>query len=307
MVLFRPLQKGDLIDIVAPGWVCKPGTIEPAIKHFESWGLKVRFPQDLLEPWTFYSNTDEKRAQFLSHALKAKDSKAVWCLRGGSGSQRILPAVFKSKAPAAVKMLIGFSDMTAVHAGLGKIWKWPSIHGAMFERLGALDLPADVVEQTRALVFGELSELTYPELEPMNAAARKSKKIQGTMIGGNLVTFQSLLGTKFFPKTAGSILFFEDIGERGYRIDRIWTQFEQAGVFKNVRAIVLGQFTGGEEAQTNISRVPEALENIARSVKCPVYSKLEVGHGLLQRPVICGAAGIIEKNRLRIPLKWSKK
>lgn len=306
MTLWAPLKKGDLVDIVAPGWVCKAEALPPAVDFFKSWGLRVRIPEGLIEPWSFYSNTDQKRAHFLAAALKAKDSKAVWCLRGGSGSQRILPLVFKAK-PSTPKMLVGFSDMTAVHAALGKVWKWPSIHGAMFERLGLQDLPNDVVEQTRALVFGELDELVYPEINPMNAAARKAKKIEGVMRGGNLITFQNLFGTKFFPVLRDSILFFEDIGERGYRVDRVWSQFEQAGVLKGVKAIVLGQFSGGEEPGTGQSRVSEALENLANSIKIPVFSNLEVGHGFHQRPVVCGNLGVISKNQLRLPLRWRKK
>lgn len=296
-----------MIDVVAPGWKFKDNSLLPAVKFFESWGLQVRFPQDMIEPFSFYSNSDSKRADFLNRALRAKDSKAVWCVRGGSGSQRILPIVFNGKPPQGKKMFVGFSDMTAIHAGLGKFWKWPSIHGPMFERLGAQDLPSDVVEQIRALAFGELSELNYPELNPLNAAAEKSKKIEGNLLGGNLVTFQSLIGTKYLPRTAGHILFFEDIGERGYRIDRIWTQMEQAGVFKDIKAIVLGQFTGGEEPGTSENTSSEALASLATLVKIPVFSGLEVGHGLLQRPVVCGAKGVIEKHRLRIPLSWRKK
>lgn len=307
MTLWPPLKRGDLIDIVAPGWVCKDGTLEPAVRFFESWGLKVRIPNDLLQPWTFYSNTVEKRAEHLSKALHAKDSKAIWCLRGGSGSQRILPLVFKKKAPANRKMLIGFSDMTAVLNSLHKVWNWPSIHAPMFERLGEKNLPIDVVEQVRSLVFGENPELVHSGLQAINSKAQKTKKIEGLVLGGNLVTFQSLLGTKYFPKTAGSILFFEDVGERGYRIDRIWTQFEQAQVFKGVKAIVLGQFTGGEEPGQSATRVNEAFENLAEMVSVPVFKNLQVGHGLTQYPVVCGIPGTVQSEVFKQKLKWGKK
>lgn len=307
MTLWAPLKKGDLVDIVAPGWMCKAESLPPAVDFFRSWGLRVRVPDHLIEPWSFYSNTDKNRALFLSQALKAKDSKAVWCLRGGSGSQRILPLVFKGPAPKVSKMLVGFSDMTSVHAALGSIWKWPSIHGPMFERLGQNDLPEDIVEQVRSLVFGEISEISYPEIEPLNAAAQKKRKIEGVLRGGNLITFQNLIGTRYFPNLKGSILFFEDVGERGYRIDRVWSQFEQAGVFKEVKAIVLGQFTGGEEPGTANSRVQEAIVSLSQMISTPVFSGLEVGHGFLQRPVVCGQMGVIEKNHLRISLQWRKK
>lgn len=307
MTLWAPLKKGDLVDIVAPGWICKEGSLPAAVEFFESWGLRVRIPEHLLAPWSFYSNTEANRAQFLSRALKAKDSQAVWCLRGGSGSQQILPLVFKGKAPKKSKMLVGFSDMTALHAALGTVWRWPSIHGPMFERLGQRDLPSDIVEQVRSLVFGETREISYPEIQPMNLSAQKKKKIKGVLRGGNLITFQNLIGTKYFPRLKDSILFFEDVGERGYRIDRVWSQFEQTGLLKGVQAIVLGQFTGGEEPGSSESRTQEALRNLADRTSIPVFSGLEVGHGFLQRPVVCGNIGVIEKNKLRLPLQWGKK
>lgn len=307
MTSWEPLKKGDLVDVVAPGWACRPELVQPACEFLENWGLRVRVPQGLLEPWTFFSNTDEKRGGFLDQALRAKDSKAVWCLRAASGTHRVLPQIFKKAKPAKSKLVIGFSDITALHCAVKRKWNWSSLHGSMLDRLALHDLDPQIVEQLRAVVFGEISKVEFSGLQPMNAAAKKIKAIRGPLLGGNLIVFESLIGTPFLPKTSGHILFFEDIGERGYRLDRSFVHLEQAGVFKGVKAIVLGQFTGGDEppppvgsAEPAKNLTPWALENLAAMVKIPVFCNLPVGHGPLQWPLPLGAVAEIRGEQLTV-------
>lgn len=307
---WEPLKKGDLVDVVAPGWACDPSLVEPAQKLLESWGLRVRIPEGLLENWKFFANTDQKRGEFLQKALHAKDSKAVWCLRAASGTHRVLPAVFKKAKPAKSKLVIGFSDITSLHCTLQKKWKWASLHGPMLDRLAKNDLDPAIVEQTRAVVFGETDVVEFREMKAVNKAAQKAKTIKGITAGGNLTVVQSLIGTGMLPSFKNSILFFEDVDERGYRLDRMFVHLEQAGVFKGVRAIVLGQFTGGNEPKGSDGEtknlVPWALENLADSLKVPLFSGLPVGHGALQWPFPLGAQAEIKNCDLKIKIRGKK-
>ena len=122
------------------------------------------------------------------------------------------------------------------------------------------------------------------KLKPLNSVAKKSKKMKGSVVGGNLVTLQSSLGTSFELQSKGKILFFEDIGERAYRGSRILEHMGQLNFFKGARAVVLGQFTGGREPQGK-SLVPELLKTFAQSQKIPIFSGLKAGHGKNQHPV----------------------
>lgn len=304
MISWEPLKKGDLVDVVAPGWACRDELLQPACEFLENWGLRVRAPKDLLEPWTFFANTDEKRGHFLEKALHAKDSKAVWCLRAASGTHRVLPDLFKRGKPSKTKLVVGFSDITALHCAMEKKWNWASLHGSMLDRLAIKDLDPQLVEQLRALVFGEIPEVVYLDMKPLNPAAHKAKFVKAPLIGGNLTVFESLIGTAFLPKTVGHILFFEDIGERGYRLDRTFVHLAQAGIFKGVKAVVLGQFTGGDEppgdedAPKNL--VPLALDNFAKMMAIPVFSGLPVGHGPLQWPLPLGTMAEIRGGTLRV-------
>src|SRR5262249_21726067 len=151
-----------------------------------------------------------------------------------------------------------------------------------------------------AVVFGERNSVEFKDLQPRNSAAQKARSIRGTTMGGNLTVIQSLIGTGFLPSLKGSILFFEDVDERGYRLDRMFVHLAQAGIFNGVKAIVLGQFTGGNEPMPKGSdspvknHVPWAIENLAESQKIPVFSGIPVGHGPLQWPLPLGAPGEIK-------------
>lgn len=283
-------------------------------RRLESWGLRVRLPTDLIEANTFFANSDKKRLAHLKKALLARDSKAVWCVRGGSGTHRLLPDLFKSTPSAKMppKLVVGFSDITSLHAGLFKHWKWASLHGPVLGQLGRKEGDAKSVidadmEELRAYIFGEKERLVIPGLVRLNTM-RAPKKISGTLLGGNLIVFQTLVGTKDMPRTRGSILFFEEVGERGYRVDRTLIHLKQAGVFDGVKALILGDFIGGDEpgvqaGGTGVNRLHWAFENLTRDLKIPIYRALPVGHGERNLPLLVGArAEIVGKELTCAPL-----
>lgn len=295
------LKKGDLVDLVAPGYPADLKMIEAGVKELESWGLQVRMPIDLIRPYYFHSQTDARRLEILTSALFNQQSKAVWCVRGGYGAGRLLPGLLKKNKPKNLKLFIGISDNTVLHFFLNQKWKWQTLHGPIVERLGSKDLPQDIVDETKSIVFGDLSQVDFGLLRPMNILAEKRKKISGTILGGNLATMQTLIGTDLHPKTKKSILFLEDIGERGYSLDRMFVHFKQAGLFDAVAAVVLGHFIGGDEPDKN-SFVQFSLERLSEDLKIPVFSGLEAGHGVRQRPLPLGVNAKIYNSKLSVQL-----
>ena len=112
---------------------------------------------------------------------------------------------------------------------------------------------------------------------------------------------QSAIATKIEPKLEGKILFLEDTGERGYRVDRMLEQFKQAGLFKKCEAIVLGPFLGGYEPQKDkFSYIPFALQSFADGINIPVWREIEVGHGEKQRCLPLGTKAILQNKTLRV-------
>lgn len=287
---WAPLKRGDLVEIIAPGSSCKPEGLQGGLKFLETWGLTPKLPHKIFAPDVICSNTDENRFDHLREALLADDSRAVWCVRGGYGSNRLVPELAKLKKPKGPpKLFIGYSDITTLHTFLNKQWGWPTIHGPMIDRIGrGLILPKELKE-LHELFFGERDSITFKGLKPMNAAAKKAGTVKGAVTGGNLMTLQSSIGTKAPWDSKGQIIFIEEIDERGYRVDRMLEQLHQSGHFAKAKAIVFGEFVGGKEAD-GTNRIPAVLKRFADSLSIPVLSEVEAGHGDMQRPVPFGTS-----------------
>ena len=116
----------------------------------------------------------------------------------------------------------------------------------------------------------------------------RSKDLKSQIVGGNLITLQASFGTQFQIQTANKVIFFEDIGERAYRVDRVLQQMDQLGLFRGVKGVVFGQFTGGEEPGGKRSLVPKLLKEFAQRVSFPVVSGFPSGHGHNQHPLPLG-------------------
>jgi muramoyltetrapeptide carboxypeptidase len=269
--------------VVAPGFRCSPEQLEGGIAFLKRQGLIPRVSPDLFGSDLLCANTDAQRFAQLRKALYARDSRAVWGVRGGYGAIRIIQRLQGLKPPAHPKLVIGYSDFTTLHQLLNLFWGWPSLHGPFLDRLGGTNVRAEDRREVEAVLFGGATHSVFANLAPLNAAARRRQVIRGKLTGGNLTVLQSTLGTPLQRRPSG-ILFLEDVGERGYRIDRILEHLRQAGVLRNLKAIVLGTFLGGAEADgSNLG--PAVLERFAQTLSVPVLAGIEAGHGQGQRPM----------------------
>lgn len=284
--IFNYLKTGDVIDIVAPGSPCSQEVFLSAVSWIKAQGYVPRYPANILEPDIFISNSDEKRLQFLLEALKNKESKAVWCLRGGYGALRLVPELLKIKKLPQKKLFIGYSDVTTIHLWLNQKMNWPTVHGPLLDRCGQNQLSENNKNELLSVLSGQKKEVYFADLTPLNLAAEKNKTpLKAPLFGGNLTVLSSSLGTKLQPVFKNHFLFFEDIGERGYRIDRMLNQLDQAGVFATCKAVFLGDFILGQETNGD-NHVWTVLRQFFKTKKFPVYSGVASGHGQEQRPLI---------------------
>lgn len=290
------IKPGDIIDLVAPGFGPTPKEIRGAVKFLRDWGLNPRVPDDLLGPDILCSNSDDKRFHLLRKALFAKDSKAIWCLRGGYGANRLLPYLQRLKLPAKNKVLIGYSDVTTVHLFLNQQWGWNTIHGPLLDRFGAGSGRTRDKKELKQCLFGEREVLRFTELRPLNQRAQAKGIVRAPITGGNLTTWTSAVGTAWAGCPQGKILFFEDIGEQGRKVDRMLVQLEQSGGFKGLKALIFGEFVGG--AQANGRYVwPDVLRRFATEAPFPVFDHFPAGHGRSQRPIPFGPMAVLKKGR----------
>jgi len=180
---------------------------------------------------------------------------------------------------AASQAIIGFSDITALHQ-----WRQShglvSIHGPVLTQLGRLGRP------TSERLFS-LLESDAPAAPLRGTATFVEGIAEGPLLGGNLSMFTRLLGTPFMPDLEGAILVFEDVGERPYRLDRMWTHLELAGVFRQSKGIVLGSFTHCEERDASYNSV-DVLRDLAVATGLPCATGFPIGHGDVNEPVPLG-------------------
>ncbi|PIS11825.1 MAG: LD-carboxypeptidase [Bdellovibrio sp. CG10_big_fil_rev_8_21_14_0_10_47_8] len=296
--LLSGLKAGDLVDIVSPGSSSRMDDVDQALELIESWGLRARLPKETFSAHPFHSNEDSVRLKLLKKALLAKDSKMVWCLRGGYGANRLLPELWKMKAPAKTKILMGYSDITSLLFWLNQKWKWTSLHGPLLESLISGRLAISQIEECRRILFGEQKEQVFA-IQPMNMSAKKIKQVRAAVTGGNLVVLDSSVGTPFDWNPDGKIIILEEVGERGYRVDRMLEHLRQAKKLDKVKAVIFGDFLGGEERDGS-TQVSFALERFAYQSKVPCFSGLETGHGAANRILSFGSVAELSPKTLTL-------
>ncbi len=272
------------IALVAPSSRVSEENTKFTKNYFETLGMKVTAPEDLFGEDLLCAHQDKVRLFHLKSAFEDPSVDVIWLLMGGYGLGRLMPDLFHIPRPKKEKLFIGFSDGTALHIFLNQVWNWPTLHG-----IGALQAARQVVDvtsikKTLQFVNEGLSSYQPPSLSPLNKKAKKINKLTGLVVGGNLCLLQTSIGTRWQAQTEGKILFLEDVDERGYRIDRMLIHLQQAGLFDRVKAIVLGDFTKGEEKDGSSLVVP-VLERFAHSIDVPVFSLRGCGHGKENLPL----------------------
>lgn len=279
------LQEGDVIDVIAPGYPSQPHEVQGAHDFLLQWKLQPRIPKGIIKPHFLHAHEDEMRFAFLKSAIESKDSHVIWCLRGGYGSNRMLPHLAKLKKPKQPKLLIGISDITSLHTFMIQEWGWSTLHAPLLDRLGRKLVAPRYEKELRDLLFGKITEIEFRKLKPLNAAAKNMRSLKSKIVGGNLAVLQSAMGTPWQIEAKKSLLFLEDLGERGYRIDRMLEQFRQGGVFKQCHGIVLGDFIGGEEPTTKKNNFKLVFKRWAEDLEIPLFEGMQAGHAQVQRPV----------------------
>lgn len=277
---FQHAFANKTIKVVAPG----SGTDIKAIHALEALTyFNVNIPQNLVtQDIPLHANSDKQRFLFLKDAfLSPSKNTIIWSLRGGYGSARLINGLEKLKKPKTEKIFIGFSDITALHLFLSQKWQWKTIHGAgLVDILNPRKNPNNF-RKIAEIVSGDASISRINNIMPLNDLAKKLKNVRGLLTGGNLSIVQSSIGTSWQIKAAGKILFLEDVNEPGYRIDKMLNHLKQAGVFKNVKGIIFGDFTDPEDKLIDM-----ALERFALETKIPVFKTDQFGHGHTNYPLI---------------------
>lgn len=279
-----------IIDLIATGSNKNREVLEKSVLFIEKLGFKPRVSKTIFGTHPLYVNTDENRLQNLTQALYAEDSEIIWCLRGGSGTTRLLPALDTLPAPQKQKMVIGFSDVTGLLLFLSKKWGWQGVHAPTVSYPALNRLTPDALDALVQLIQGKAKELRCENLKPLNLLAQKESVIEGILAGGNLSLVEYSLGTSWQIESKSCILFFEDLNEPAYRIAERLEHLRQAGIFKGVKAILFGDFSHESSDKNRPDLVDFVLQDFAERLSdIPCLSNLPVGHKDFCRPLLINA------------------
>ncbi len=255
----------------------------PSIEILNSWGLNVIVSDNVLKASGYFAGTDNERSEALQSALDDPGIKAIFCARGGYGTTRILDDIVYSRFRESPKMLIGFSDVTALHLKVSSLGL-TSIHGPMPIQFGSTN-HLESVELLRKLLFEGRYSYDLSGSSYHNGTLRDST----ILTGGNLAMVCDSLGTGTEIDTEGKVLFLEEIGEDIYRVDRMLKQLERAGKFKVLKALLIGHFTDIRDTDTSfgISLESMILEKVPSEI--PVVFGLPFGHESPNYPIMINA------------------
>jgi muramoyltetrapeptide carboxypeptidase len=274
----QALHPGDRVAVIAPASGFDRAAFAAGLALIGSRYRPEHAPH-IHTQHRYLAGQDSRRLEELLGALKDPGLKAVFCARGGYGATRLLVALGGAVPPAPGKLLVGFSDITALHLWMqahGRI----SIHGPVLTQLPRLSAA------THDRLFA-LLESPNPAPPLQGSETYVAGVAEGRLVGGNLSVLTRLLGTPFLPPLENTVLLLEDQGERPYRIDRMWTHLLLAGVFARVRGIALGSFTACEEPGA-IYSCSELLRELAESTGLPCVAGFPVGHGEVNEPFALG-------------------
>lgn len=275
----RPITRQSTIAVAAPSSAAlQPEDARIGLDALYARGLTVVTQRPLDQPPHGYlSASDETRASELNSFFARDDIDGIFCLRGGYGAHRILDQIDYDAARKNPKLLVGYSDITALQLGLLVQAGIPSISGPMV----APDWPkmGTQAEDHFWSVAGGANPVEMSLADSNRPLVLKSGVAKGPLIGGNLTIFCSLLGTSYMPDLSGAILFLEDVGEKTYQIDRMLASLKLAGVLERIGGLAFGTFTHAEPRPGRPSlSVEEVLNHYATFVDGPVINGVPYGH-----------------------------
>jgi muramoyltetrapeptide carboxypeptidase len=278
------LKVGDAVGIVVPATPLDEAfDVSLAEEAMVAMGFKPKRLSPPAQRFGYFAGTDQQRADELNAMFADRDVKAIFALRGGWGCQRILPLLDWPVIRANPKLLVGFSDITALHLAILAKANFVTLHGPNANSAwGKRSL-----ENFRQVAFdGAMPTYRNPVADEDRLVQRKWRtqalrggKAQGRLIGGNLAVLTAMVGTGWLPDFSGAILFLEEIDEAPYSIDRMLTQLAQAGLLAKLSGVVFGQCTNcTASGEVSGFTVTDILEQHLVPLGIPVFRGAFFGH-----------------------------
>lgn len=283
MIIPRSLGPGAKIAIVSPSSIIKPQNVYNALPVLRDRGWEPVVSPHAFDRHGSFAGTDDNRYSDLAEALTDPEVDAILCSRGGYGAVHLLERLARLPLEDTPKWLIGFSDISALHALLTSRGI-ASIHAPMAKALA--DHGGDNADNRALLDFLAGEGLEYSlDPSPMN----RSGDATGLLVGGNLSVISDLVGTPFDVIKPRRILFIEDVNEPIYKIERMLYQLRLSGVLADLAGLIVGKFSGCAP-DADFASVNNIVADLTRDYSYPVAYDIPVGHVTHNIPLVCGAA-----------------
>ena len=276
------------LAIVAPaGCAVEEAVFLRGLARLDAHGFRVFNYYDHAQRHQRFGGTDAARLAQLDAALANPEVQVIMALRGSYGISRILPQIPFERIAASGKILVGFSDVTALHLGLLAKTGAGSYAGPMvYGDFGAEELVAFTLDDFARCLKGPAHTVTGA------AVGNPDLAVEGTVWGGNLAMVNHLVGTPYMPKVGKGIFFIEDINEHPYRVERNLLQLYHAGALEGVQAILIGEISNYKLAAFDNGYGFEAmLDYLRATLPMPILTGLPFGHGPLRATIPVGACG----------------
>lgn len=280
MIKPKALKIGDTIGLVAPASALKQvDGLKKSIIALETQGFKVIIGKSCSEKYGYLSGSDRTRARDINTMFEDRSIDAVYCIRGGYGSPRIIDKLDYNMISKNPKMFIGYSDITAIHIALNQICDLITFHGPMpasdmIDGFNEFSRQSYLNAITSNKPLGQMNNPIGFEIKSMVPG-----KASGKIVGGNLSLIAATIGTRYEIDTKGKILFLEDVDEFTYSVDRMLTQLRLSGKFKDCKAIIIGSFQNCIPQHEDFDlTLMEVFNDIIVPAKKPTIFNLRAGH-----------------------------
>ena len=309
--LIKPprLRQGDLIGLIAPGGFTTDESIEKAVRRIESLGFRVKQGAHLREQWGNYGGSVGQRLDDLHAMFADKEVKAIWTIRGGSGCISLLAGLDYALIRANPKILLGYSDITALHLAIHRHAGLVTFHGPVASSTASdyatTHMLAVLTDPQPSYTIPMAIENSRRALEEPHYAMRTvhGGQATGPLIGGNLSMLAALAGTPYAADYRKSILFIEEVNEEPYRLDRWLTQLDLSLPFARAAALMVGICDNCGPAEEGKSlTLDQTLDIHLQPLQAPAVSGYSFGHIRHQFTIPFGIRATLYANRQTVTL-----
>ena len=290
--LIKPprLRPGDLIGIISPAGPVDESELKPNLELLESSGFRIHIAPHVYDRHDYLAGDDEARLSDLHAMFRNTEIGAIFCARGGYGTLRLLDKIDYGLIREHPKIIVGYSDITALLMAITKKTGLVTFHGPMVRGLSSLH------DSSRESLFKLISSDQPVSFSPIAGNPLISGRAAGLLIGGNLSLICYVVGTPFLPSLAGCILFIEDKGEPLYRIDRMLTHLSLAGQLKGIRGLIGGEFIECGDP----SAVDDLLNTLVSDLGIPLITGFPVGHGMINLALPLGIPARLDADSMTL-------